>query len=141
MFGSALQAITGKTMITDVNTRNVWERNEPTEFTLEMQFYALRDPDKEVMQPLHVLENFIAPDTQAFFGVGNISKPLQLCIGRFCIYQFLVLKNMSLPFDKETDMKKRFVRATVTLDLATIAMISKDALKSGNGFQVNYESQ
>ena len=133
------QAFTGKTTVAALNTRQVWEKNSPTQFSLEMQFYALRDPELEVMMPLKVLENFIAPESKAYFGIGNIAKPLQLSIGRRVIYQYLVLNSITIPFDKETDSKGRFVRASVNASLSTITMITKDMLKNGYGVKADYK--
>ena len=131
---NALQARGGATMIKAWNTQQVWEGNSPTRFNLELQLYALSDPYIEVMQPLAALESFIAPDVDEFWGgMGNIAKALQLNMGRMCIYQFLVLESISVPFDKETDLKGRFVRCTVNLSLSTMTMITKDMLKKGYG--------
>lgn len=133
--GSLIQAKTGNTMVKTLNTHQVWQGNSPAQISLELQLYALHDPDVEVMQPLRALEDFIAPDVADFsLGTGKIAKALQLNIGRMCIYQFLVLNSVSFPFDKETDLKGRFVRCTVTLALSTLTMISKDMLKKGYGF-------
>lgn len=130
---SAGQVITQKTIVSAMNTRQIWENNSPTQFAVELQLYALRDPETEVMAALRALEEFIAPDADAFLGVGNIAKPLQLSIGRRVIYQYLVLNSISLPFDKETDSKGRFVRATVNLELSTLTMVTKSMLKKGYG--------
>ncbi|MBQ7609115.1 MAG: hypothetical protein IJU76_14290 [Desulfovibrionaceae bacterium] len=137
----AIQVVSGKTIVSAMNTRQIWENNSPTQFTLEMQLYALRDPETEVMAALRALETFIAPDASSFKGVGNVAKPLQLSIGRRIIYQFLVLNSISIPFDKETDSKGRFVRATVNLELSTLTMVTKDMLKSGYGISGGFEMQ
>lgn len=137
--GAGLQAATGKTMVKALNTRQVWQGNAPTQFNVELQLYALQDPDIEVMQPLTALESFIAPDVDRFWGVGEIAKALQIDIGRMNIYQFLVLNSVSIPFDKETDLKGRFVRCTVNLALSTMTMITKDMLKKGYGFKSGFQ--
>lgn len=131
---SVLQAISGETMVKALNTKQVWQGNQPTQFNVELQLYALQDPDIEVMQPLHALETFIAPDVDMYLGgAGKIAKDLQLDIGRMCIYQPLVLNSVSIPFDKETDTQGRFVRCTVNLALSTATMVTKAMLKD-NGF-------
>lgn len=133
--GSLIQATTGATMVKTLNTKQVWQGNSPAQINLELQLYALHDPDIEVMQPLRALEDFIAPDVDSFsIGIGQISRALQLDMGRMAIYQDLVLNSVSIPFDKETDSKSRFVRCSVTLSLSSMTMISKDMLKKGFGF-------
>lgn len=137
--GGLLQATFGVTMVKTLNTQQVWQGNQPTQLNLELQLYALRDPDIEVMQPLSALEEFIAPDVSWFWGIGQIAKALQLRIGTMAIYQPLVLNSVSIPFDKETDLKGRFVRCTVNLALSTATVISKDLLKKGFcGIQSGY---
>lgn len=132
--GDFLQMKTGMTLVTALNSQQTWDSNSPTQLTVELQLYALKDPDLEVMQPLAALENFIAPDIDLFIGgVGEIAKALQVNIGRMAIYQYLVLNSISIPFDKETDSQGRFVRCTVNLQLSTLTMITKDMLKKGIG--------
>lgn len=136
---AAGQAATGMTLVKAINSRQTWDSNSPTQLSVELQLYALQDPDLEVMQPLAALENFIAPDVDGFLGgFGQIAKALQLNIGRMAIYQFLVLNSISVPFDKETDSKGRFVRCSVNLALSTMTMVTKDMLKKGYGFKSGY---
>ncbi|MBE6441321.1 MAG: hypothetical protein E7022_03180 [Desulfovibrio desulfuricans] len=137
--GVAQIATGGKTMIKAINTRQTWLGNSPTQFNVELQLYALQDPDKEVMQPLRALELFIAPDVAMYWGVGQIAKALQLDIGRQVIYQFLILNSISVPFDKETDSKGRFVRCTVNLSMSTMTMVTKDMLKKGYGIKSGFQ--
>ena len=135
------QAVTGATMIKAFNTRQIWQGNSPTQFNLELMLYALQDPEVEVMQPLRGLEYFIAPDVDMFWGIGQISRALQLNIGRRVIYQYLVLNSVSVPFDKEMDSQGRFVRCTVNLSLSTMTMVTKDMLKKGYGTKSDFQYQ
>lgn len=135
-----IQTVTGMSLITTLNTRQAWEGNEPTRFNVELMLYALRDPDLEVMQPLRALEYMIAPDVNDFWGVGGkIAKALQLNVANRIIYQYLVLENLSAPFDKEMDSQGRFVRCTVNLTLSTLTMVSKQMLKKGYGVKSEYQ--
>lgn len=134
------QTMTGMTLVSTLNTRQAWEGNEPTRFNVELMLYALRDPDLEVMQPLRALEYMIAPDVNDFWGVGGkIAKALQLNVANRIIYQYLVLENLSAPFDKEMDSQGRFVRCTVNLTLSTLTMVSKQMLKKGYGVKSEYQ--
>lgn len=136
---SALQAMTGRTLVDTLNTTQVWQYNEPTRFNVELILYALRDPDLEVMQPLRALEYFIAPDVGKFWSkIGEVTKALQINIANKIIYQYLVLNSISIPYDKETDSSGNFIRCTVTLALSTLTMVSKQMLKQGYGIKANY---
>lgn len=134
--GAVGQSATGMTFVKAINSRQTWDSNAPSQLTVELQLYALKDPDLEVMQPLAALENFIVPDVDYFLGgFGEIAKALQVDIGRMAIYQMLVLNSVSIPFDKETDSKGRFVRCAVNLQLSTLTMVTKDMLKKGYGIR------
>lgn len=140
--GATLQAATSDTMVKAINSRQTWDSNSPSQLTVELQLYALRDPDIEVMQPLAALENFIAPDIKEFIGgPGKIAKALQVDIGRMAIYQMLVLNSVSIPFDKETDSRGRFVRCTVNLALSTLTMVTKEMLKKGYGIRSGFSGK
>lgn len=136
---AGLQATTGMTMVSTLNSRQTWEGNSPHEFTVELKLYALSDTEQEVMKPLAALEYMIAPDVGEFWGFGGeITKTVQVSIGKRIIYNELCLKSISLPFDKETDSKGNFVRCTVNLTFSSIQMISKDMLKKGYGLKARY---
>lgn len=75
-----------------------------------------------------------------YWGVGGkIAKALQLNVANRIIYQYLVLENLSAPFDKEMDSQGRFVRCTVNLTLSTLTMVSKQMLKKGYGVKSEYQ--
>lgn len=138
---AGVQVWTGATMIKAINTRQTWKGNSPTQFNVELMLYALQDPELEVMQPLRALEYFIAPDVDMYWGIGKISRALQLNIGRKVIYQYLVLNSISMPFDKEMDSRGRFVRCTVNLSMSTMTMITTDMLKKGYGTKSEFQYQ
>lgn len=134
------QAYTGMTLVNELNSKLVWKGNDSTQFQVELMLYALQDPDKEVMQPLRALEYMIAPDVKGFFGLGGqISKAIQINIGNRIIYQYLVMDNMSAPYDKEMDSQGRFVRCTVSLSFKTMTMVSKEMLRKGYGIKSDYQ--
>lgn len=122
------QVVTGMTLVQTLNTRQTWQANQPTSFTLELILYALEDAVQEVMKPLQQLEKWIAPDAG---GMGSPPDPVLLNIGTKAIYKDVVINSMSHPLDKEVDSQGNFVRATVMLQLSTLTMVSKDMLNSG----------
>lgn len=138
--GASAQVISGllqgeskETLITTINSQQVWNGNNPTQINVECMLYALQDPETEVMAALRAFEDFIAPDVQSFIGRGRIANPLIVNIGRRTMYKELILNSISIPFDKETDSKGRFVRCTVNLSLSTSTMVSKSMLKDEKG--------
>lgn len=144
--GEALQGVaqmlTGMTLVTALNTRKAWTGNEPTRFNVELLLYALKDTDKEVMQPLRALEYMIAPDVGDYFAFGGeIAKALQINFGNRIIYQHLTLDNLSVPMGGERDSQGRFVRCTVNLTMSTLTMVTKQMLKQGYGVKSDYQWQ
>lgn len=137
MAGGVAQAVTDMTSVSTLNSRQTWEGNRPTSFTVELKLYALEDPDVEVMQPIRALETMMAPDVSSgvlSFG-GRLPDRICLNIGSKIIYTDLVIDSLSQPFDKEIDSQGRFVRVTLNLQLSTLTMVSKDMLRKGYGLQ------
>lgn len=135
--GGYAQTMTGMTMLSSFNTKQTWEANQPTAFTLELILYALEDASAEVMLPLQMLEKWIAPESMTLAGLfsaetGRIPSLVLLNIGTKVIYKDCVINSMSLPFDKEVDSKGNFVRATVSLQLSTLTMVDRQMLGAGD---------
>lgn len=135
---AAYQIFTGgKTFVKDMNSARTWSGNEPTNVTLELMLYAVKDAAAEVMLPLRTLEEFAAPDTSAFIGLsGKATSILSLDIGRRIIYPSLCMTNISMPFDKEVDSKGNFVRCTVNITFTTPVALSQNLLKQGYGIKI-----
>lgn len=123
--GGLVQSTTDQTLITTLNSRQVWNGNQPTKFNLELKFYALEDVAKEVMEPIRALEVMIAPDTAQFVGSGRVPGAVTICVGRKVIYKDCVLESMSQPYDKEVYRGGGWIRCTVNLQVSTIAMLNK----------------
>ncbi len=124
-------------MIHSFNSKQTWQANQPTAFTLELLLYALEDPIQEVMRPLQLLEQWFAPETMTLAGLlsmdfGRIPSLILLNIGTKVMYKDMVINSISLPFDKEVDSQGNFVRATVNLQLSTLTMVDRQMLNSGD---------
>jgi len=123
--GGLLQSETSMTAIKTLNSRQVWNGNQPTKFNLELKFYALQDVAKEVMEPIRALEQMIAPETDNSFSFGRIPGMVSICIGRKVIYRDCVIESMSQPYDKEVYRGGGWIRCTVNLQISTVAMLNK----------------
>ncbi len=135
--GGLAQTMGGMTMIHSFNSKQTWQANQPTAFTLELLLYALEDPIQEVMRPLQLLEQWFAPETMTLAGLlsmdfGRIPSLILLNIGTKVMYKDMVINSISLPFDKEVDSQGNFVRATVNLQLSTLTMVDRQMLNSGD---------
>lgn len=120
----------GRTTITTVNSRQVWGGNRPTQFNIIMQFYALHDPQTEVMNALIELEKMASPQVNEFKPGGRIPGTVSINIGRNAIYPDCVIESISIPLDKEVNKDGLLIRAEVTLAIQTKQMDSKSDIKS-----------
>ena len=123
--GGMMQSLTDMTLIKTLNSRQVWNGNQPTKFNLELKFYALQDVAKEVMEPIRALEMMLAPETGEHLFYGRIPGLVTLNVGRKVIYTGCVLESMSQPYDKEVWRGGGWIRCTVNLQISTVAMLNK----------------
>lgn len=131
--GGSIQMLSEITSITTLNSRQVWNGNQPTKFNIELKFYALQDVAKEVMNPIRALEEMIAPETSQTVGTGRIPGQVAICIGRKVIYKGCVIESMSQPYDKEVYRGGGWIRCTVNLQVSTIAMLNKSEIPAYGG--------
>jgi len=136
--GGVAQVVTGRTTITTFQSRQVWGGNRPTQFNLVLQFYALSDPQTEVMDALVELEKMASPQLNDMAPVGfsrngattgRIPGTVMINIGRNAIYPDCVIESISVPLDKEVDKNGLFIRAEVNLSIQTMQMINRSEIR------------
>lgn len=133
-----VQSVTDKTSVTTLNTRQVWNGNRPTTFSLNLRLYALSDPKKEVMDALQYLEEMASPQLNGWSpysiskgkngyegNIGRIPGLVTICIGRKAIYTDCVIESISQPLDREVTSDGLLVRADIQLQIATIQVPNK----------------
>ncbi|GAB6036972.1 hypothetical protein JCM15519_15310 [Fundidesulfovibrio butyratiphilus] len=131
--GGFIQGETGKTSKTTLNSRQVWQGNQPYKFQLELKLYALQDPETEVMQAIRTLKRLASPNANSAvpvfgadgFNVGDTPTVVQLCMRGTMIYKDCVIENLSIPYDKEIGKDGKWIRSTINMQISTIAMLSK----------------
>lgn len=135
------QALTGKTSVTSLNTRQVWNGNRPTTFNLVLLLYALSDPQTEVMAALQALEEMASPQLNAGsplslsresgsmeLEIGRVPELVSLSIGRKAIYPECVIESISQPLDAEIDSNGLLIRAEVQMQISTVQVPNKDEI-------------
>jgi hypothetical protein len=130
-----VQTTTDMTSITTLNSRQVWGGNMPTQFNIALQFYALTDPQTEVMDPLIALSKMMSPQvSESLPSPGSrIPGTVAINIGRNAIYQDCVIASISSPYDSEKNKDGLFVRAEVSLQIQTIQMLNRSEIASTFG--------
>ena len=138
--GGVAQVVTGRTSITTFQSRQVWGGNRPTQFNVVLQFYALSDPQTEVMDALAALERMASPQVNSTVPVsltgnsagnhfGRIPGTVMINIGRNAIYPDCVIESVSVPLDKEVNKDGLFIRAEVNLSIQTMQMLNRSDIR------------
>ena len=151
------QAASGLTSITTFSSTQVWEGSRPLSFSLVLQFYALRDAEKEVANALRALEVMASPRTKQ--GVepgqikdigwkaalevgkkvisdfldtvipdGRIPSPVMINIGPRMTIPNCVIENITTDLSKERTRDGYPIRAEVQLQISTKTMLNRDAI-------------
>jgi hypothetical protein len=142
MTSSIAQYYTKQTTVTTLNTAQIWNGNRPTQFSLNLIFYALRDAQKEVMDALMYLEQMASPQLDAAmpfsvegnlsegysFNAGRIPGLVTISIGRKAIYPDCVIESISQPLDKEVTSDGLLVRAEVQMQVSTSVVPNRDKI-------------
>lgn len=120
--GGAIQKITDATSISTLSSTQVWGGNEPYLIDLELIFYALSDPWKEVEGALKALEKMIAPEVNKISPLGRVPQPVMIELGSKMSLPDAYMKSLSIPLGVERNSEGRMVRATVNLQIGSINM-------------------
>jgi len=139
--GGVIQTVTKTTSITTFQSRQVWGGNRPTQFNIVLQFYALSDPQTEVMDALIELEKMASPQVNSKVPVsvgggnafGRIPGTVVINIGRNAIYPDCVIESVSVPLDKEVNKDGLFIRAEINLSIQTMQMLNRSDIVSRYG--------
>jgi len=62
------QLVTGRALVTKWGSRQVWMGTSPLDFTINLRFEAINDPEKEVLEPCRELQRMILPYTKGKAG-------------------------------------------------------------------------
>jgi len=147
--GAVMQAITDKTLLTKLNSMQVWSGNQPYTFNVVMKLRALckdtsNSPiyDRFVEKAIEALELFMAPnllDYGAIFapidGLLNtrVPQPVNINIARKVILTDCIIRSLSSNYDKEKDKRGYLLRADVSLHIETLSALTKADLIAGYG--------
>ena len=131
--GGAIQLATGFSDLTKAHSTQIWSGNKPLALTLVLNFYALADAQKEVLEPIKALEKMISPVFHAIMPGGRVPKPVSINIGRLTLLENCVITDMSTPLDKEKTRDGYLVRSEVQLQIETHTMLSGSDIDKMHG--------
>lgn len=75
MLAEAMQLISGRALVTKWGSRQIWMGTSPLDFTLNLRFEAVNDPEKEVLAPVRELQRMILPYTRGQYGDKRLMLP------------------------------------------------------------------
>jgi len=133
--GQSLTIDAGGTMttITVLNSKQVWNGNQPTTLNVPMMFYALHDPLSEVVEPIKALERMISPQLEARNPIGDTDNlvpgrtpgTVVVTIGRHTMYSSCIIEGVDFPLDMPVDSNGHWLSANVDVQIQTHAMINQ----------------
>lgn len=134
------QQFTGMTLITDFNSEQIWNGNQPHTIPLELRLYALVDSETEVTQAIAALETIASPDlnsTSPIFEersdgalLGSPPGTIDVNVGRNFIYQNLVVESVDSPIGGPTDRRGHLTHVDITLNIQTKSVINRNEINS-----------
>ncbi|MDE1465088.1 hypothetical protein [Spartinivicinus poritis] len=119
------QSLTGLTSVTTLNSQQVWEGNQPHQFTLSLQLYALVDPKNEVEAAIKALELMATPDVNDLVPLGRKPESVWINIGRNVMCGPCVIESLQVPLDGPRDKNGYLLEALVQLSIKTEKMLAR----------------
>ncbi|GAA0576164.1 hypothetical protein ACFQH5_15115 [Halomonas salifodinae] len=126
--GGIVQAKTGLTSKSTLNTTQVWSGTTPLTFNLVLEFYATADPATEVLAAVAALEKAASPEMRESMPGGRVPDTVALNVGRQIIYPECVITHVSKQLDGPISRDGYPLQAQVTLTLQTLASVNKSAI-------------
>ncbi|GAB1077448.1 MULTISPECIES: hypothetical protein [Shewanella] len=120
-----VQAGTGTTSKSQMNTALVWEGIGPHEINLPVYFKAFRNAKTEVQDALMYLEQMASPELAETVGIGSIPKTCSINIGRRQIYPKCQIREVSYELDAPRDSKGYMTRNTAQLSITMDRMTNR----------------
>lgn len=132
--GGIAQTYTGRTLKQSLNTQQVWTGTTPLTFALVLELYAVSDAYTEVLAAVMELEKAASPDIGGSTPVGRRPESaVGLSVGRQIIYPECVITNVSKQLDGPIGRNGHPLRGQVTLQLQTIATVTREELPTTFG--------
>lgn len=123
--GGLIQAQTGRTSKSTLNTTQVWSGTTPHNFTIVLELYAVADPRGEVQEAVVELEKCAAPEMGKATPGGRIPPTVSLNAGKQIIYPECVITSVSRDLDGPISHDGYPLRGSVTVQLQTQTTVNQ----------------
>ncbi|WP_163836768.1 hypothetical protein [Spartinivicinus ruber] len=127
------QSLTGLTSVTTLNSQQVWEGNQPHQFSITLQLYALVEPKNEVEAAIQALELMATPDVDAIMPLGRKPESVWINIGRNVICGPCIIESLQVPLDGPRDKNGYLLEAAVQLSIKTEKMLTRGDIPATYG--------
>lgn len=120
-----VQAGTGVTSKSQMNTALVWEGISPHEINLPIYLKAFKDAKTEVQDAIMHLEQMSSPELSDTVGMGSIPQVCLINVGRRQIYPNCQIREVSHELDAPRDRNGYMTRNTVQLSITMDRMTNR----------------
>lgn len=139
--GTAAKVAVGQALVSQAMTAQIWEGTQPIEITLELEFVAEYDPQREVLKPIKDLltmtmpsrgtGGFLAPPGPKYLDIINwkafeptkgdsAQKQISIKIGNFLFFNNVVIESVNSTFFSMMHETGIPLRATVAVTFKTL---------------------
>lgn len=126
--GGFVQAKTGMTSKSMLNTTQVWTGTTPITFNIMLELYAVSDPYTEVMAAVIALERAAHPEMNENSPGGRVPRNVGINVGRQIIYPECVITDVSKQLDGPISRAGYPLQAQVTLTLQTLTTLNASSI-------------
>lgn len=122
--GGLLQAATGRTSKTKLNSQQVWQGTLPVALSLTLQFRAYSDALNEVDMAIAHLKAMASPEVNEATPSGRIPQSVELSLGRRLIYSDMRIESVNVPWDGPKTSEGYLSSAEVTIEIQPLQMLN-----------------
>lgn len=119
-----MQAGTGKTTVSQFNSRMVWEGTTPPTLSLPLYFQARDNAKTEVENAIMALEQMASPELHAKTPWGRTPNPVTVNIGRRFVMTNVLIMEVQSELDAPRTKDGYMTRNTVNLSITPQQMVN-----------------
>ncbi len=152
MVAEAVLLATGRSLVTKWGSRQIWTGTSPLDFTLNLRFEAVNDPEKEVLAPIRELQRMILPYTRGkhgdkmlmlppgplatggirkFFGLSqDEGEIISVRIGKLLRMNKVIIREIDKTIMNRWEEGGNPISATVAIHFQTYEIMTKNSLEN-----------
>ena len=150
MVAEVTQLVAGRALVTKWGSRQIWMGTSPLDFTINLRFEAINDPEKEVLAPCRELQRMILPYTRGkhgdkwlmlppgplatggirkHFGAADEGEIISIRIGKLLSMNKVIIRDINHTFMNRFEKGGNPVSANVAIHFQTYEVLTKNSLE------------